>query len=124
MEPTVDRVLAEAALAKRYETEINERASTANIPALIDKVKQFAAAVGGDPGTIPEDLEQQLKGEFRIYDDEGNGTSYPFGLGTQLPIATLLAEMYTGMSEMAKIVNQPPLIALDTDGEPYLTIGE
>lgn len=39
MADTVRRVIAEAALAKRFETEINERASLADIPALIDSVE-------------------------------------------------------------------------------------
>lgn len=66
-EETKKRVISEAALAKRFETEINERASTADIPALIETVE--AHSVGGG-------------GSFE------------------------------------------PAIALDTDGVPYITIGD
>lgn len=64
---TVNRVVAEAALARRHENEINKRASKATIPTLVADVKRLAP-----PG-------------------EG-GAASP--------------------------------IALDTDGVPYLTIGD
>lgn len=38
MDNQVERVLNEAALAKRFENEINERASKADIPTLVNRV--------------------------------------------------------------------------------------
>ena len=38
MADTIKRIVAEAALAKRFETEINERASLADIPTLVEAV--------------------------------------------------------------------------------------
>lgn len=66
-ESTKTRVIVEAALAKRFETEINERASTADIPALIESVETHSSSSGGDTD---------------------------------------------------------PVVALDTDGVPYITIGD
>lgn len=37
-DPSVERIISEAALAKRFENEINERASKADIPTLVEAV--------------------------------------------------------------------------------------
>jgi len=42
---TIDRVVAEGALAKRFENQINERASLADIPALVEAVEVFDPSV-------------------------------------------------------------------------------
>lgn len=51
---TVERVIAEAALAKRFETKINERASLADIPALVEEVENFDPATDGDTDATNE----------------------------------------------------------------------
>lgn len=55
-DPTTRRVIAEAALAKRFETEINERASLADIPALVGEVDRRSnqgVAIALDDDGVP-----------------------------------------------------------------------
>ena len=53
-EETIQRVVAEAALARRLGSQIDERASKADIPALVEEVEVLVASEGG--GT-PSDAE-------------------------------------------------------------------
>lgn len=55
MDDTTQRVVAEAALAKRYETDINERASKANIPALVEEVEKHTTSGGPSPIALDTD---------------------------------------------------------------------
>lgn len=57
---TIERVVAEAALAKRYETQVNERASLADIPALVAAVERF------DPTIEPPDGDLSPTNELEI----------------------------------------------------------
>jgi hypothetical protein len=51
---TVDRVIAEAALARRFATEIDERASKADIPTLVENVESMT--VPSEGGTAMEEI--------------------------------------------------------------------
>ena len=54
---TIKRVVAEAALAKRFETDINERASLADIPALVEEVEKFDAEAASVTSPIALDTD-------------------------------------------------------------------
>lgn len=42
MSDTVKRIVAEAAVAKRFENEIHERASSADIPVLVENAERHS----------------------------------------------------------------------------------
>lgn len=53
-DPSVERIISEAALAKRFENEINERASKADIPTLVNRVsRQNPVEIGIDTDDVP-----------------------------------------------------------------------
>lgn len=123
VETTQKRVVAEAALAKRLETEINERASTADIPALIERVKRHALAGSGLPEGALDDINAQLQGVAMISAGEEEPTPVKIGLDGDITVADLLADVYSSLVSLIPFVENPP-IALDEDGVPYITIGD
>ena len=55
-EETIKRVLAEAALAKRLETDIIKRASISHVETLVESVEKFtSSAPGGNDSSIAID---------------------------------------------------------------------
>lgn len=54
MDDTTERVVAEAALAVKYHTQIHERASKSSIPALVDEVEKHST---GGPSPIALDTD-------------------------------------------------------------------
>jgi hypothetical protein len=59
-EETIKRVVAEAALAKRFASEINERASLADIPALVEDVESMT--VPSEGGTTESEIAYDTDG--------------------------------------------------------------
>lgn len=57
---TIDRVVAEAALAERFKTEIDRRASVLNVPQLVTAVEAF------DPLILPPDGDTSSTNELEI----------------------------------------------------------
>lgn len=53
-ESTSRRIIAEAALARRFDHEISERASLADIPTLVSAVEAFDDSPDGDKSSTNE----------------------------------------------------------------------
>lgn len=126
---TIERVVSEAALAKRHQTRINERASKADIPTLVDLVEKLApSGEGGMPSGI--DLMDELSGTFGYSTQLPDGTYEPvtvtFGPNEAVKFREVVRDIYELMhvGVIPWMQNYKSPIALDEDGTPYLTIGD
>lgn len=114
---TIDRVVAEAALAKRFSTKIDELASQADIPVLVEAVEVYESEFASDEeleaGTSGLATSQEVADLIQSVRDDIPSTS---GLATQQSVDEAIQAVRDD------IPSSP--IALDTDGVPYLTDGE
>ena len=116
---TIDRVVAEAALAKRFSTKIDELASQADIPVLVEAVEVYESQFASDDEvasafeTSGLATQQGVDEAIQGVRDEIPSTS---GLATQQEVGDSIQGVLDAMPSSP--------IALDTDGVPYLTDGE